>query len=327
MLRKWLTFRTISIALAILLATTAILKLHMLLTDPFADIKTGLPKYLFVSLIAFEACAVSCLFFFGNNPDESTITNWWLLIVMFITFFFVSIAKTILGHDNCGCTGMVTVPPLAMAGVDLFVIGLLFCYRPICGFDVVKPPTLIMSFAKFWTGAFLGIASSISFLVAFHSDTLFRKQSLVVEPVNIGTRSSFDPVIANVLIKNISDSSVKLIGVTRSCGCLDFGSLNFPVEIPPQDVLEITVRITPKKKGIFWQRVVFFVDLDEQSFVQVEFSGQFWSDANERFISRNGVWSVLVSVYDCLGKFVKFDRGSTRSSACEGVRNRSRRRM
>jgi hypothetical protein len=41
MIRKWLSFRTLSIALALVLLVSAALKLHLLLTDPFADIKTG----------------------------------------------------------------------------------------------------------------------------------------------------------------------------------------------------------------------------------------------------------------------------------------------
>jgi len=40
MLRQLLTFRYVSYLLAALLAVTAALKLHLLLTDPFADIKT-----------------------------------------------------------------------------------------------------------------------------------------------------------------------------------------------------------------------------------------------------------------------------------------------
>lgn len=41
MLRRMVTFRNVSYVLAALLAVTAALKLHLLLTDPFADVRVG----------------------------------------------------------------------------------------------------------------------------------------------------------------------------------------------------------------------------------------------------------------------------------------------
>jgi hypothetical protein len=59
MLRQLLTFRYVSYLLAALLAVTAALKLHLLLTDPFADIKTAFSESRLRLAAAIQLTAVS----------------------------------------------------------------------------------------------------------------------------------------------------------------------------------------------------------------------------------------------------------------------------
>jgi hypothetical protein len=62
MLGKLLNFRNLSIALAILLATTADLKLHRLLIDPFAEIHSGNSDALSIVASSCESSVVSRVF-------------------------------------------------------------------------------------------------------------------------------------------------------------------------------------------------------------------------------------------------------------------------
>jgi hypothetical protein len=85
MLRQRLTFRYVSYLLAAFLAVTAALKLHLLVTDPFADIKTGtsLP-FLWLAVIV-ELTAVWLVF--SKTPQ---VWKWLSLLVLFSLFALVA---------------------------------------------------------------------------------------------------------------------------------------------------------------------------------------------------------------------------------------------
>jgi hypothetical protein len=107
MLRQLLTFRYVSYLLAALLAVTAALKLHLLLTDPFADIKTGtsLP-FLWLAVIVELA---SVWMVFSAAPD---LLRWVTLTALFGTFTAVSAYNVISGKAHCACAGTFKIEPV-----------------------------------------------------------------------------------------------------------------------------------------------------------------------------------------------------------------------
>jgi hypothetical protein len=128
MLRQLLTFRYASYLLAALLTVTAALKLHLLLTDPFADIKTGtsLP-FLWLAVIV-ELTAVWLVF--SKIPQ---VWKWLSLLVLFSLFALVAGTNVWLGKTGCGCSGAVEISPVWFLAIDLLAIVGLVAARPESG--------------------------------------------------------------------------------------------------------------------------------------------------------------------------------------------------
>jgi hypothetical protein len=128
MLRQRLTFRYVAYLLAALLAVTAALKLHLLLTDPFADIKAGasLP-FLWLAVIV-ELTAVWLVF--SKTPQ---VWKWLSHLVLFSLFALVAGTNVWLGKTGCGCSGAVEISPVWFLAIDLLAIVGLVAARPESG--------------------------------------------------------------------------------------------------------------------------------------------------------------------------------------------------
>ncbi len=121
MIRKWLSFRTLSIALALILFVTAALKLHLLLTDPFADIKTGTSLPLLWLAVFAEAGVVWIVF--SKAADQ---LKWIALISLFGVMTAVSAYNVVVGKTSCGCAGAIEIMPTWFFLFDLISIAILF---------------------------------------------------------------------------------------------------------------------------------------------------------------------------------------------------------
>jgi hypothetical protein len=254
MLRQRLTFRYVSYLLAAFLAVTAALKLHLLVTDPFADIKTGtsLP-FLWLAVIV-ELTAVWLVF--SKTPQ---VWKWLSLLVLFSLFALVAGTNVWLGKTGCGCSGAVVAArpetrhepkhglPIQWNGA---VAG------RVLGFILVG-----VMFVLLQTRA--GRAITSQFLLG---------ESIIAPAVEVGVLRG-EPLECELKLKNQSAEARRIIGVNTSCSCV------IPQEvvhasIPPQGELAVKVLVRPKPGvSMFHQRVLFYLDSSRQYVVAADLFG------------------------------------------------------
>jgi hypothetical protein len=155
MLRQLLTFRNVSYLLAALLAVTAALKLHLLLTDPFADIKTGTSLAFLWLAVLVELTAVWLVF--SKTPQ---VWKWLCLLVLFSIFVLVAGTNVWLGKAGCGCSGAVEISPAWFLAIDLLAIGALVAARPESNHESTR------GLAVHWNGAIAGRVVGITLIGA-----------------------------------------------------------------------------------------------------------------------------------------------------------------
>jgi len=109
--------RVVFFLIGCLLAVTAILKLWMLLTDPFADITAQTPRLLLWIAFYVEVALVAALL---SRLDNAT--KWIMASLVFCAFGCFSLTRLLLGYASCGCTGAISVPPWASLVLNIAVI-------------------------------------------------------------------------------------------------------------------------------------------------------------------------------------------------------------
>jgi hypothetical protein len=272
MLRQRLTFRYVSYLLAAFLAVTAALKLHLLVTDPFADIKTGtsLP-FLWLAVIV-ELTAVWLVF--SKTPQ---VWKWLSLLVLFSLFALVAGTNVWLGKTGCGCSGAVEISPVWFLAIDLLAIGALVAARP----ETRHEPKHGLPIQ--WNGAVAGrvlgfILVGVMFVLlqtragrAITSQFLLG-ESIIAPAVEIGVMHG-EPLECELKLRNQSAEARRIIGVNTSCSCV------IPQEvvhttIPPQGELAVKVHVRPKPGvPMFHQRVLFYLDSSRQYVVAADLFG------------------------------------------------------
>ncbi len=96
-----LVVRVLFNAIAALLIFTALAKLWLLLTDPFADIKVGMPVSLLWATVVLEISVATLTF----SPGVSQRLKWFSLFGIHVLFLIVSVSRFLLGFESCGCAG------------------------------------------------------------------------------------------------------------------------------------------------------------------------------------------------------------------------------
>ena len=273
MLRQLLTFRNVSYLLAALLAVTAALKLHLLLTDPFADIKTGTSLAFLWLAVLVELTAVWLVF--SKTPQ---VWKWLSLLVLFSIFALVAVTNVWLGKTGCGCSGAVEISPVWFLAIDLLAIGALVAARPESSHESTR------GLAVHWNGAVAGRIVGITLVGALFvllqtragramTSQFLLGESIVAPAVEIGGVMRGEPLECELKLRNQSAEARRIIGVNSSCSCV------IPQEvvhasIPPHGELAVKVLVRPKS-GVpkFHQRVLFYLDSSRQYVVAADLFG------------------------------------------------------
>jgi hypothetical protein len=212
MSRQLLTFRYVSYLLAALLAVTAALKLHLLLTDPFADIKAGtsLP---FLWLAVIVECGIACLVF-SKAPD---FLQWLGVISLFGLFTAVSAFKVAAGNESCGCAGLIDINPVWILGFDVHAVLLLAQIGfntglPLDGSRGLMPYRnhFLLNMSNLAAGSLGAIVFTITVTGLNHATNRF------VEPSIEQVQWSDDFVEFYFILTNHSDTSLQILGVKSS---------------------------------------------------------------------------------------------------------------
>ena len=114
------TVRSIQITrtlIGLLLSVTAAAKLHLLLTDPFADLRAGLTVPVIWLAVVLEL-ALAWMNFRGRDARLVMIAN----VAVFALFTALSTTRWLRGHSSCGCAGSLELPVQVFALLDAGIV-------------------------------------------------------------------------------------------------------------------------------------------------------------------------------------------------------------
>ena len=109
--------RIVFLLIAALLLFTAVAKLWMLLTDPFADVRVGIPKGILWFSVLFEFALA-----FLNLRHQDVKLLSFINTVVFASFGLFATARWLLGYGSCGCSGNLEFPAWGFILVDGLVV-------------------------------------------------------------------------------------------------------------------------------------------------------------------------------------------------------------
>jgi len=99
-------------------------------------------------------------------------------------------------------------------------------------------------------------------------------ERLIFTPANIiiDNAKPNEVIERTVLVRNLSNETVTLLGSQKSCGCITLN--DFPIEIKPHQRYELTIKIDiPKKPEPIDNFVKVFTDLEGMASVTIKVSG------------------------------------------------------
>ena len=110
-----------------------------------------------------------------------------------------------------------------------------------------------------------GMSTSLAYL---------QGERLIFQPANIiiENAKSGETVERTVVVKNLSNKTITLLGSQKSCGCITLNQ--FPIEIKPHGKFELKLKIgIPKKAEPIDNFVKIFTDLEGMVSVTINVSG------------------------------------------------------
>jgi len=287
--------RVVFILIGLLLSVTASLKLWMLLTDPFVDLKTGFPIPVF--WLAFIAESTTVLILVAKNIPETT--KAFVCISLFAAFALASGFRALTGHATCGCFGGAAVSPIVSFGISVSVIVSLWVFvltrtQPwqvngknatywsrcvsLLGCMWVETSDWLMEIPPSRLGYLCAVVvCSLAFCVSRSEQVqsgiliLAGRQSVVAHQSNVSETSDHG-AIAKVTIRNCSSLPVNIIGGGKSCSCMTLTEVTGT--IPPKGQVDFSVVATNKAKNGQSYRVVYYLDAPWQRVLPVNLSFQ-----------------------------------------------------
>jgi hypothetical protein len=265
-------FTVVRYILGTLLAVTAVLKLHLLLTDPFADIATGSSLPILWLAVFIEGAVVYIVF-----SKVSKELKWAALFVLFVIMSGVSLYNVMTGKSDCGCSGTIAIPPVWFLAIDLLALAVLFA----CRLDI-EPAKASETISRMHSNKTMGHLAAITLVgvlfigiqTSFARDVLrsvLWKHDVSAIPVDLGTLKA-EPIECELVLKNHSSTARKIVGINSSCSCVVPNDI-VNSSIPSHGQLAVKVKVAPKSGRKFHQRLLFFLDSPQQYVVAADLFG------------------------------------------------------
>lgn len=205
--------------IAALLLTTGVAKLVMLLSDPFATIRVGVPEWVLWGVVAIELCLAFANLYFRRSHIVAFVN-----FVVFSLFAVFALWRWHLGFTTCGCSGQFELPVWLFAAIDIAIVAWLTVSVEkrrvvFSGGQYMAEMFRNASFGGFVAG---GAGALLAFVFLSFATQSFGATSLqselAVSVENIATEG--DLLNLDFVVENPSVLPVEIIGLRSSCSCL-----------------------------------------------------------------------------------------------------------
>ena len=268
--------RVVFFLIGLLLSVTAILKLWMLMTDPFSDIITGMASELTWFIALVETAVVLVLL-----SEVSRKVKAIGVIVLFLGFLGGACIRLSMGSATCGCFGYFSASPMMAALLDgLVILVMVFLLvheirlgkrnernQWLSGITKIPSPAFALGFVAavfLWTLTYTSTADG--FLGIFRIPP-----AVIASAVDLGDRRVNESPVCQIQLTNRSHLPVRIVGSQKSCGCLLLEEVS--KTIPPNGTVTCPVLVRLQNTGLFRQRVMFLLDSKRQFSVAVDITG------------------------------------------------------
>jgi hypothetical protein len=286
--------RLVFYAIGVLLTFTALAKLWMICTDPFADIRVGLNSEIIWLSIVFELW-LAYMNFRIHNVSILALIN----VVVFAGFAIFGAIRMALGYSSCGCSGSIEIPGWVFILVDLAIVATLVCLsaRGLGGNQTTRDTTVAVGWIRqgiwelrsWWqncssatkgrcagVGLFGVGVVALQFQLFAPLRAVVLGQPLIQAEVSMPERDSLRVGVEStgeVTLRNLTDTPVKIVGFERSCRCVGFESNPTSQVIPAFGDVALLFSVVPKKPGPVYQRIILYTDHPKQFRVTADVLG------------------------------------------------------
>ena len=235
------------------------------MTDPFADIRVGIPQEILWITVAFELWLA-----FENWRIRDHRVLACIDTMTFAVFAIFAGVRWALGYVSCGCAGNFELPPWLFVLLDVGIVAV-FLSSPGRRLLVRSGAQELASWWNCCTssvrGGFAGLLLFVGYLgfLQLPIAAKLRSSMLGQPPIQAIVQIDSDLIlrkesVGQVEIWNRSSQPAKVIGVERSCRCFNLSDDPIAQIIPAQQRISLPVVIKPNKSGPLHQRVVLFLD-------------------------------------------------------------------
>ena len=195
---------------------------------------------------------------------RAKVTAWLVAVLLFGNFAILNTLAIWNGQSDCGCFGAVKVNPWLTLGLNTVVLGLLVWFRP---YEIVTPGfgerhgvsvTVLISpshtksrrwpiLAGLLIAALLGAGALVArgdtgtkLLARWKGDVLLLQPAVL----DFGEGVVGQKVTKQIVVTNLTDLPIRLIGGTSGCSCTATEGL--PVDVPANGHVTLDIHLTFK---------------------------------------------------------------------------------
>jgi hypothetical protein len=250
----------------------------MLLTDSFADIRIGLPKEILWFSVAFELWLA-----FENFRVLDHRVIAFINTIVFASFAIFASIRLAMGYGSCGCSGSLEIPAWIFILIDIGIVAW-FARSTFRRIQMASGWLQLVQVWQAWSpetrGCLAGLAVLSSTLVAMQLPDAAPLRAMVLgePPMQAVVRIDGELVhnkesTGQLKIDNRSGRPAKIVGMSRSCHCLNLVEDAFSKTIPANGRITLSLVVKPNKLGPLHQRVTLFLDHPKQFRLNVDVFG------------------------------------------------------
>jgi hypothetical protein len=254
----------VSTACGLFLLTAVVLKVQGLASG------VGQPLALFAPWVQMAGVQAEAIVGFWLLSGYARRGAWLAGFALFSMLAAVSVYLIVEGQKSCGCFGRVEMSPWVSLTLDVTCVLSLSMARPTGGFrrTAVWQMTLV--------AASIGVMGLLASSTVAERLIARLRGDVVILPngdVDMGSVPKGESRTLHIVVENISDEPVRLIGGTSSCSCTVIADL--PQTIQPHSQLELRVamRLTGEV-GLFTHNFEWYTDCQHQPRVTGRLTGR-----------------------------------------------------